>query len=347
MLVKELVEGIKKLSRGLPHIKIMNLCGSHEHTVSKAGLRSILPDNIELIPGPGCPVCVCSEEDIGAAIELSNQDDNIVATFGDMIRVPTGFGSLRDNGRNVKLITSPMEILNLCQKYPEKNIIFFAVGFETTTAPVASVFLNNPPKNLFLLPALKQTPPILRHIIDNFGVNIDGLIAPGHVSAIIGAKSWRYVADEYGISTVVSGFEVEDVLASIYMILKFKKEGKVGFANTYKRVVKYDGNKKALSIINEVFSVDSVSWRGIGYVPKSGYVLKEKYKHMDAMSAFRIEPRIQKEQEKGCICADIVIGKAYPSDCPLFKKACNPSHPKGPCMVSYEGACFIWYSSGK
>jgi hydrogenase expression/formation protein HypD len=325
-------------------IRIMNVCGSHEHTIAFSGMRSLMPENLEIIPGPGCPVCVCPESDIINAIELSNREDVILVTYGDMLRVPTQKGSIRSEGKNFRMITSPFEAIKIAKSDPDKKTVFFSIGFETTTAPTAGILEMGVPENLFILSSHRLTPTIMEILVKDAEIGIDGFIAPGHVSAIVGSNAWNVFSEKYGIPTVVAGFEAENLLLGIMQILRQLKNGKAETSNVYKGVVKPEGNIQAQKIMNKYFAVSDVNWRGIGYIPGSGLELRENYSNKDAKKVFELE-EVKETKIPGCICGTIVLGKAYPSACKLFKKACTPKTPKGPCMVSMEGSCNIWYKT--
>lgn len=325
-------------------VRIMNVCGSHEHTIAFSGMRSLLPQNLEIIPGPGCPVCVCPESDIINAIELSKRDDVILVTYGDMLRVPSRIGSIRTAGGNFRMIISPMEAVNIAKSNADKKIVFFSIGFETTTAPTAAILEMGIPENLFILSSHRLTPTIMEILVKDQEIGIDGFVAPGHVSAIVGSNAWSPFPEKYGIPTVVAGFKADNLLMGILEILQQLENGKPRTGNVYGSVVRPEGNIQAQEIMNKFFMVTDVNWRGIGNIPDSGLELKEEYGDRNARAVFALK-EIKESKIPGCICGDIVLGKAYPSDCRLFKKACSPKEPKGPCMVSIEGACNIWYKT--
>ncbi len=344
--IKELVSLIHEISPKDRKIKIMNVCGSHEHTITYSGMRSLMPENIELIPGPGCPVCVCSESDVINAIRLSQRDDTILVTYGDMLRVPTKEGSIRSSGRNYKMVSAPHEVLKIAKENPEKNVVFFSIGFETTTAPTAALIEMGLPENVTILTSQKLTPEIMEVLVKDEEVGVDAFIAPGHVSAIVGANAWRIFPEEYGIPTVVAGFEPDNLLLAILRILYQLREGRAELENVYRGVVRPEGNVKAQELMYKYFEKADVNWRGIGLIPKSGLEFRKEYDNINAKKVFNL-PEIKEEKVKGCICDKIVLGKAYPNECKLFGKVCTPSNPKGPCMVSMEGACNIWYRFGR
>lgn len=342
--VDDLLKHIYSLVPEDRRIRIMNVCGSHEHTIAFSGMRSIMPENLEIIPGPGCPVCVCPESDIINAIDLSNRDDVILVTYGDMLRVPSKKGSIRTKGKNFRMITSPFEALRIAESNQDKKIVFFSIGFETTTAPAAAVLEMGVPANLSILSSHRLTPTIMEILVKDAEIGIDGFIAPGHVSAIVGSNAWNVFSDTYGIPTVVAGFEADNLLMGIAEILRQLNNGEVKTGNVYRGVVKSEGNLRAQKIMDKFFETADVNWRGIGYIPGSGLELREAYSDKDARKIFSLQ-EVKESKIPGCICGSIILGKAYPSACGLFKKVCTPRTPSGPCMVSIEGACNIWYKS--
>lgn len=342
---KDILRHIKSLVPEDKKIRIMNVCGSHEHTIAFSGMRSLLSENLEIIPGPGCPVCVCPESDIINAIELSNRDDVILVTYGDMLRVPSIKGSIRAEGMHYKMISSPSEAVKIAEDNPDKRIVFFSIGFETTTAPTAAILEMGVPDNLSILSSHRLTPTIMEILVKDAELGIDGFIAPGHVSAIVGSNAWNVFSEKYGIPTVVAGFEAENLLLGIAEILKQLKDGKARTANVYAGVVRAEGNVQAQKIMDKFFEVSDVNWRGIGNIPGSGLELRVEYSKKDAKKVFGLE-EVKESKIPGCICGTIILGKAYPDACKLFKKACTPRTPKGPCMVSMEGSCNIWFKAG-
>ncbi len=327
-------------------LKIMNVCGSHEHTISFSGMRSLMPENLELIPGPGCPVCVCPESDIINAINLSNREDVILVTYGDMVRVPSIKGSIRTDGSNFRIITSPSEAIKIAKSEPDKKVVFFSIGFETTTAPTAAILEMGIPDNLFILSSHRLTPAIMEVLVKDQEIGIDGFVCPGHVSAIVGSNAWNVFSEKYSIPTVVAGFEADNLLLGIMEILLQLKQGEIRTTNVYSGVVRPQGNEQAQKLLNKYFKISDVNWRGIGHIPASGLELREEYSDKDARKVFDLE-EIREDKIPGCICGNVVLGKAYPADCKLFKKSCSPKSPYGPCMVSSEGSCNIWYKTHK
>jgi len=333
-------------------IKVMNVCGSHERAIAEWGLRDLLPETLELIPGPGCPVCVCAEHDIGEAIELSKQGVTILS-FGDMLRVQTQYGSLMDarsEGADVRIIYSPDDAVEAARKEPDREFVLFAVGFETTAAPMAAIFAQQVPANFALLTALKLTAPALEALVlgGSEDTTLDGLLAPGHVAVITGAQDWERFPDTYDLPVAVAGFEPVDVLAALEMIMRMLEQGRAQLANEYGRYVKSSGNRSAQVWMEKVFKVERAFWRAVGWVENSGLFLNDIYRDYDARLKYGVclEDTAGPDVPKGCLCHRVVIGQAYPSDCVLFEKKCTMMDPVGPCMVSEEGACHIWSRFG-
>jgi len=339
-------------------IKIMNVCGGHERSISMAGLRGALPSNIELIPGPGCPVCVCPEEDIYQAIQLALHEDIILAAFGDMLRVPVNVpkGEVRSleqaraAGADVRPVASPLDVVALAKKEKDRVIVFFAAGFETTTAPVAAMINQGLPDNLLILLSARLTWPAVALLLDSGEAGFDALVAPGHVATVMGPEEWEFVVEKHAIPTAVAGFTPESLLAATYSVLRQKVEGRYFLDNCYPELVRPGGNTAAKRQMNQVLDVVDANWRGVGIIDKSGFNLKTHYSQHDARQQF---PSYDEENRRrkgkmpaGCDCANVVLGRKYPDECVLYGKACTPHDPVGPCMVSDEGACRIWWSTG-
>lgn len=340
----DIIRHIRSLVPDGRKIRIMNVCGSHEHTIAFSGMRKLFPENLEIIPGPGCPVCVCPESDIISAIELSRKDDVILVTYGDMLRVPSSRGSIRSHGMHYRMIASPLEAIRTAQSYPGKNVVFFSIGFETTTAPTAAILETGIPDNLSILSSHRLTPTIMEVLVKDEEIGIDGFVAPGHVSAIVGSDAWRVFPEKYGIPTVVAGFEADNLLLGILAILKQLRDGRPAIGNVYRQVVRPEGNTHAQALMAKYFEVADVNWRGVGHIPGSGLELRQEYSHMNTRIRFSLE-EIRETKIPGCICGSVILGKAYPADCKLFRRTCSPQAPKGPCMVSMEGACNIWFNA--
>lgn len=342
---------IKEEAKSVKNINIMEVCGGHTHTIMKYGIKQLLPENINFIHGPGCPVCIMPKERIDHAIELVQDEKNIVATLGDMIRVPGSKSSLqkeRAKGKNIKVLYSPFDILDIALKNPDKNIIYFAIGFETTTPMTAALIervINLNIKNIYFHINHVLVPPPIKAIMDSKDSNIDAFIGPSHVSVITGAKIYKEIVDLYNTPVVVAGFEPVDIMESILMIIKQFKKGKSTVEIQYSRAVNLEGNKKAQEMINKYLELrESFRWRGIGDIPFSALKLKKEYSYLDAENIFKdILPDIPIDDHKLCICGDILKGKAKPYDCKIFGTACKPENPVGACMVSSEGACAAYY----
>ncbi|MFX1340004.1 MAG: hydrogenase formation protein HypD [Promethearchaeota archaeon] len=338
---------VKEINRPL---KFMHVCGTHEHTISKYGLRTLLPKKIEILSGPGCPVCICPAADIDKAIEIGKQDNTIITTFGDMIRVPAtniSLAELKAKGADIRIVYGPNDAIKIAKDNPGKEIIFFAIGFETTAPLIGYEIQSGPPSNFSVICAHKLIPAALELLMSQSLLKINGFISPGHVSTIIGLKPYEIFSQGYRIPNVIAGFEPNDVLLSILMLLKQVKDKKFDTLNEYARVVKPEGNKVAQKIIADVFESVSSPWRGIGRIPEGGLAIKEKYQEFDADKKFDI--KIEKSQDipPGCSCHLVMVGKLYPYECSLFRKKCTPLNPIGPCMVSMEGTCSIYYKYHK
>lgn len=339
-------------------VRIMNVCGGHERSISMAGLRAALPANVELIPGPGCPVCVCPEEDIHAAIQLALHENVILAAFGDMLRVPVNVpraqaGSLEQakaGGADVRPIASPLDALQVAQRYPQRTVVFFAAGFETTTAPLAALAAQGMPGNLLLLLSGRLTWPAIAMLLESETPGFDCLIAPGHVATVMGADQWRFVVDVHQIPAAVAGFTAQSLLAALYSVLRQYLEGHCFLDNCYPEVVRPHGNRGARRLLEQVMNVVDANWRGIGTIPRSGFELKPEFAAHNARAQLsaQTDPARKRagQMPPGCDCARVVLGKIYPDQCGLYGRACTPRRPVGPCMVSDEGACRIWWAAG-
>lgn len=340
-----------------PQAKILNVCGGHERSITEAGLRTALPAGLELIPGPGCPVCVCPEEDLFGAIQIALDHPITLVAFGDMLRVPINGPKDRPRsleqakaaGADIRPIASPREAVLLARADVDRKIVFFAAGFETTMAPVAAMIAEGIPENLFLLLSGRLTWPIVDLLLRQ-GAEFGALIAPGHVATVMGAEEWRFVADTYQVPVAVAGFTPDSLLAAFYSVLRQQREKKVFLDNCYPQVVTADGNPGARKLLAQTLRVVDANWRGIGEVPASGYALAEAYEKHDARQTFpdAFDPSRRRagEMPPGCQCAEVVMGKLPPNQCRLYGKSCTPHAPVGPCMVSDEGACRIWWSGG-
>lgn len=324
-------------------VSIMEVCGTHTMSVAKHAVRSFLPENVNIISGPGCPVCVTSQGDIQQAIDLAKRDDVIIATFGDMLKIPSKKDSLIKY-KNVKLIYSPLDSLKIAQENPDKEVVLLGVGFETTVPLIASTIKEAHRldlKNFSVLPMHKLVPPVMDAIFADSTNQVDALLLPGHVSVVTGSDYFEFI-QKYKIPGVIAGFEAVDILEAIYLLVKAAIEKKPVMINHYKRLVKKEGNQEAMAIFHEVYEPCETEWRKIGTIPLSGLRPREKYQAFDANKKFKLQ-KIEMEEAKGCLCGEILIGKAKPLDCRLFGSACTPLNPIGPCMVSSEGTCAAFY----
>ena len=353
----EWLDALRGLGVDAP-LRIMNVCGGHERSISVAGLRTIIPDNIELVPGPGCPVCICPEEDVYEAIQIALNEDVTLVAFGDMLRVPVNvpkreprsLEQAKAAGADIRPIASPTEAVRIGKEDPTRRVVFFAAGFETTTAPVAAMLAEGAPDNLLVLLSGRLTWPAVAMLLDSGKPGFDALVAPGHVSTVMGPEEWEFVVQDHDIPAAVAGFTPDSLLAAMYSVVRQLRDGRHFLDNCYPQVVQPGGNAVARGQLAEVMDVVDANWRGIGVIPKSGYALREAYAAHDARRHFRSyadESRKRVgEMPPGCDCASVVLGKVYPNQCRLYGKACTPRKPIGPCMVSDEGACRIWWSSG-
>jgi len=339
-------------------LRVMNVCGGHERTVSRAGLRKALPKNVEIIPGPGCPVCICPEEDVYDAIQLALHERLTLLAFGDMLRVPVNLprreirslDQAKAAGAAVIPIATPMEAVRLAKSRPADTFVFFAAGFETTMAPVAAMLAEFAPPNLRILLSGRLTWPAVSMLLQGDRPGFDALIAPGHVATVMGSREWNFVPEQHDIPAAVAGFRLDTLLAALYSVLRQLVEGVAFLDNCYPEAVSAEGNQFARQCLRKVMTVQDASWRGIGKISMSGFALNENYRDFDVFEYF---PRNQQGNRKrvgempaGCDCARVVLGKIYPDQCRLYGKACRPHQPAGPCMVSEEGACRIWWSNG-
>jgi hydrogenase expression/formation protein HypD len=339
-------------------VRIMNVCGGHERSISLAGLRAALPSSIELIPGPGCPVCVCPEEDVFQAIQMALHEDITLVAFGDMLRVPVNLPKreirsleqAKAAGADVRPIASPTEAARIARDNPDQPVVFFAAGFETTTAPVAAMLAEDVPDNLSVLLSGRLTWPAVALLLNSEDAGFQALIAPGHVATVMGPDEWEFVVSEHGIPAAVAGFRPVSLLAAMYSVLRQLIEGRPFLDNCYPEVVRPGGNRSAQYFMRKTLDVVDANWRGVGTIPSSGYVLKPDLAAHDSHMLFPsyAEPARKRagQMPAGCDCARVVLGKIYPNQCKLYGLACAPRNPVGPCMVSDEGACRIWWASG-
>jgi hydrogenase expression/formation protein HypD len=339
-------------------VRIMNVCGGHERSIAMAGLRSLLPAQIRLIPGPGCPVCICPEEDIYQVIQWALHHPVTVVSFGDMLRVPVNLprGEVRTldaakaAGADVRAVASPLDAVRIARENPGRTVVFHAVGFETTLAPTAAMMAQGLPDNLSMLTSGRLTWPAVAMLLDSDDAGLDALIAPGHVSTVMGPEEWDFVASRHGKPVAIAGFTPESLLAAIHAVLVQTLEGRAERVNCYDAVVRPGGNPLARQFLAEAFDVVDADWRGIGTLPGSGYAPTARHAALDARKRLPevagADRRRVGQMPAGCDCAKVVLGKISPPECRLYGAACKPSAPVGPCMVSDEGACRIWWASG-
>ncbi|MCS7259082.1 MAG: hydrogenase formation protein HypD [candidate division WOR-3 bacterium] len=324
----------------------MEVCGTHTNVISASGIRRLVGNTVKLISGPGCPVCVTAQKDIDWIIALAQKSDVVITTFGDLMRVPGTESNLEQEkacGADIKIVYSPMDALMLAQK-TDKNVVFIGVGFETTAPTIAITLIKAKKqriKNFYLLPLLKLIPPALRKIAQDPRLKIDGFILPGHVSTIIGSKPYEFLVKEYLKPCVITGFEPPDILEALDNLYQQVKSKKYYVAIQYKRCVEVHGNLIAQNLMNEVFVPTDAEWRGLGIIPNSGLKLAKNYENFDVRQYYQIT--IPEPKRNFCRCGDVLLGLIVPSECSLFGKKCNPTHPVGPCMVSSEGACAAYY----
>jgi hydrogenase expression/formation protein HypD len=344
-LMLNLLNAIKSLS--IHEFRIMEVCGTHTQAISKLGLRELLPQ-ITFLSGPGCPVCVTPEGYIDAAVELLNTHDVLITTFGDLMKVNGTNESLitqREKGKKIKVVYSPLDALEIAKENPNSEIVFLAVGFETT-APLIALAVKkakgNNIKNISFLCGLKCMQPILHKILKNKTHKIDGIICPGHVAAVKGSDYFKFITKDYNIPSAVAGFEALDIVGAVYYLLIQQKFREKGYINLYRRCVTKEGNINANLMLNEVFNSSDSVWRGIGKIDDSAFSIKEEYAAYDAFKKFNISLN-EKSSSTNCICSEIIMGRRLPNECKFFGTRCTPENAYGPCMVSSEGACSVFY----
>jgi hydrogenase expression/formation protein HypD len=328
-------------------VHLMEVCGTHTVSFFRYGIREMLPKHIRLLSGPGCPVCVTPNQDIDLAIALSRRQDVLLATFGDMMRVPGSSSSLQKEkaeGRRIRIVYTPLDALRLAKENPEHKVVFLAVGFETTSPAIATTLLkahNEGIQNLYFLDTQKRVPPALRALLQSEKVQIHGLILPGHVCTILGRKPFEFISKEFNRPAVIAGFEPLDLLQAVWMLVTQIEKEQASVEIQYTRVVRDQGNPVAVDKMDQAFQQDEALWRGLGWIPGSGSRLKGPFSSMDAR---RIEVDVEPSREHpGCLCGEVLQAVRAPTECPLFKTVCHPDHPVGPCMVSVEGACFTYF----
>ncbi|NLC77154.1 MAG: hydrogenase formation protein HypD [Clostridia bacterium] len=350
LVAQKLVQNIERLVTG--PVNLMEVCGTHTMAIFRHGIRQMLPEKVKLLSGPGCPVCVTPDHLLDLAMEIARQPGVLLTTFGDMLRVPGSrysLETLKAAGANVKVVYSPLEALKLAEEHPEQEVVFFAVGFETTAPVIAATIITAEQKQLTNFSVIgnnKTIPGALRALLSSGEVKVDGLLCPGHVSAVIGSEPYRFIPEELGIGAVITGFEPVDILQGIYLLLQQIQEGRPRVEIQYSRWVPPQGNPQALKLMEQVFDIEGTQWRGLGYLPGTGLKITDRYRQFDATWRFNI---VVKEQppKRGCRCGEVLRGIITPLECPLFAKACVPERPVGACMVSVEGTCAAYYKYGR
>lgn len=345
-LARGLIETIHRLAP--EHATLMEVCGTHTVAIARNGIRDLMPEGLRLASGPGCPVCVTCNRDIDTVIALARIPNVTITTFGDMTRVPGSTSSLlaeQAAGRSVEIVYSPLDALAFAKAHPEREVVFVGVGFETTTPLVAMAIKRAKAmglSNFTVFAAHKNMPGALELLVGDPTLELNALILPGHVSTIIGAEPYRFLAEKYGIPGVITGFEPVDVLQGIAMLVRQLHEGRAEIEIAYARGVMPEGNPVALAAIDEVFETCTATWRGLGDIPGSGYRIRDEFADFDAVRRF--EPDVEPTRDpKGCRCGDVLRARIAPNECPLFRTVCTPENPVGPCMVSSEGSCAAYY----
>ena len=344
-IAQRTLQEIKNISK--KKVNLMEVCGTHTVNIFRNGIKKMLPTNINLISGPGCPVCVTPIRYIDEIIALSRESDFIITTFGDMIKVPGSTSTLekeKANGSDIRVVYSTLDALEVARNNPSKKIVFMGVGFETTSPTIASAILKADEEkinNFFVLSVGKVIPPAMRALLESGEININGFICPGHVSTIIGSRPYNFIATQYSIPCVVSGFEPLDILQAIFMLAKQIEEGRAEVEIQYKRIVKPEGNKIALEKVSRIFKIVDSEWRGIGNIPLSGLEIQDKFEQFNARK-FKVEIE-ETIEPKGCRCGEVLRGVITPPECSLFREVCTPENPQGACMVSTEGTCAAYY----
>jgi hydrogenase expression/formation protein HypD len=351
-LIKSLVSEIERRSEGRT-LKIMEVCGGHTHAIYKHGLEDLLPASIDLVHGPGCPVCVIPMGRLDDAIAIAGEADVIFTTFGDMMRVPSSRGSLlhaKAEGADVRFVYSPLDALKLARQNPDRPVVFFAIGFETTAPSTAATLLRariEKIRNFFVFCNHVTIVPAIKAILDSPGMQLCGFIGPGHVSTIIGLRPFEFVPERYGLPMVISGFEPTDIMQSIVMILRQLDAGRPAVENQYARVVRRDGNAGAMTALSQTMELRPYfEWRGLGFISHSALKLRPEFADWDAEVRFRV-PGVRVSDPKACQCGEVLKGVIRPWECRVFGTACTPDRPIGTCMVSPEGACAAYFTYGR
>ena len=350
-LAKKMIDDLKQKKLNL---RFMHICGTHQYTLVKSGLDTLFKKiGIEVREGPGCPVCITTAKEI-EKIKLLATHGKTIATFGDMINVPgqkKSLGDMQADGYDIRTVYGIEDAISIAEKNRDKDVVFMAIGFETTAPTTATAILNGLPSNFYIFSCHRLIPPALQAIMEMGEIRVDGFIDPGHVSTIIGTKPYEFISEQYKIPQVVAGFEPLDLIMAVWMLVRQIEKNEPKVENEYKRAVKEEGNEKAIKYMKTVFMADDMSWRGFPIIKKSALKLERKFEEHDAEKQFEdlLAELNEKNfpEPKGCRCSEVLRGLAIPQDCPLFGKVCNPSSPIGPCMVSIEGSCNIEYRYGK
>lgn len=333
--------------------QVMEVCGGHTHAIFKYGLNDLFPPQLTALHGPGCPVCVTPMGKIDQAIALARRTDVTLVSYGDMLRVPGSLSSLieeKARGADLRIVYSPLDALQIARDEPSREVVFFAIGFETTAPANAMALLRahrQGVKNFSLVSNHVLIAPAMKAVLDSPDVHVDGFVGPGHVSTIIGTRPYDFIVRDYGLPVVISGFEPVDLLQSFLMVLRQLRDGRAELENQYSRAVRQDGNPQALAVLQEVFEPCDQEWRGLGWIPNSGLRIREKYRDYDAERRFPDVNVLPIVDHPACICGDVLRGAKQPHDCKVFGNACTPETPLGACMVSSEGACAAEYKYGK
>ena len=349
-LARRLADKIARVST--TPVRLMEFCGGHTVAIMRNGIRQLLPPTIEMLSGPGCPVCVTDNIDIDQAIALARLPDVVITTFGDMLKVPGSYSSLqkaRAEGSDIRIVYSTQDALQIARANPQKSIIFIGVGFETTAPTIAMAVVQAEKedlRNFYVLCQLKTTPPAMRALLDLGEIKLNGILCPGHVTTVIGTGPYQAYARDYGVACVVAGFEPVDILQAVEMLVQQIERGEPRVEIAYTRGVRPEGNLKALELMSNVFDTAGASWRGLGEIPCSGLKLKAKYARFDAGCAFDVAV-LPAREAPGCRCGEVLRGVIRPPECKLFGKTCSPENPVGPCMVSSEGSCAAYYQYGE
>ena len=345
-LAAKLIQRIKSLSR--KPVRLMEICGTHTVAIFRHGIRSVLPENIVLVSGPGCPVCVTAQIDIDRSMKLARTPDVIITTFGDLVRVPGSGSSLameKAEGADVRTVYSSFDALNVARNHPDRKVVFLGIGFETTAPTIAAAIMAARQEgldNFSVLSLHKLLPPAMEALLSGGESRIDGFICPGHVSVIIGTNAYETVVRRHGTPCVVVGFEPTDILEGLYRLIRLLERDEAGVEIQYSRAVRPEGNVKAMHLLNEVFEPARATWRGLGAIPDSGLKIRDAFSRHDAERSFDLEVPLP-EDPKGCACGDVIRGLKTPPDCAFFASKCTPEEPIGPCMVSTEGTCAAYY----